>query len=349
MANPLRLQACLAVCLLGFWLALAAPALASDPCPLLRPQQSAADAATRIAAAACEEHQSWFRPFIGSDGGLAGSIVREAESARLANGQPAWLRVTDYWRGSGLLWQVMQRSGASDCAYASEQAAAPACRAFVIDTPWSAAFVSWVMRRAALPGFRASASHVDYVRDAYRNPEGSAYRIADPRAARPSPGDLLCYVRVPGRSYGFGGLATLLSGDGGGLGMHCDIVVSTTVGQERMARLVGGNVLDAVTMRMLPLTAGGYFEDLPLRQPEGPACSPDAPQACDANRQDWAALLQLRPQAELARLAPPPPLQGPVTAPAAPPCCVYCVLGSGIPRCPVDAPRPQLDGSQPAQ
>ncbi|MGY1457525.1 MULTISPECIES: DUF2272 domain-containing protein [unclassified Luteimonas] len=349
MANPLHVRACLVVCLLGSWLAPGAPAMAADSCPLLRAQQSAPEAATRIAAAACEEHQAWFRPFIGGDGGLAGSVVREAESARLANGQPAWLRVTDYWKGSGLLWQVMQRPGASDCVHAGEQLAAPACRAFVVDTPWSAAFVSWVMRRAAVPGFRASASHVDYVRDAYRNPEGSPYRIADPRAARPSLGDLLCYVRVPGRSYGFGGLATLLSSDSGGLGMHCDIVVSAGEGGDRVARLVGGNVLDGVTMRILPLTAGGHFEDLPLRQPEGLQCSPDAPQACNANRQDWAALLQLRPQAELARLAPAPPLQGPATAPAAPRCCVYCVLGSGIPRCPAGASQPQADGSQPVR
>lgn len=349
MMNALRTQACLAAVLLVLWLGAAPAVLAADPCPWLRAQQSAADAPTRIAAAACEEHQTWYRPFIGSDGRIGESLVREAEATRLANGQPAWLRVADYWKGSGLLWRVMQRPGASDCAHASEQLAAPACRAFVVDTPWSAAFVSWVMRRAALPGFRGSASHVDYVRDAYRNPETSAYRIADPRAARPSRGDLLCYVRVPSRSYGFAGLATLFSGDGGGLGMHCDIVVSVGETGDRLARLVGGNVLDGVTMRMLPLTPGGQFEDLPLRDVEGPECSPDAPQACNANRQDWAALLQLRPQAELARLAPASPLQGSAPAPAAPRCCIYCVVGSGIPRCPASAPQPSTETPEPAQ
>jgi len=340
MANPMRAPAYLSLLLLAAWLLPGLPALAVDPCPLVRAQQSAPDAATRIAAVACEEHQAWHRPFIDREGRLAGSVVREAEAARLANGQPAWLRVSDYWRGSGLLWQVMQRPGASDCAHASEQHAAPACRTFVVDTPWSAAFVSWVMRRAALPGFSGSASHVDYVRTAYRDPEGSAYRIVDPRAARPAVGDLLCYVRVPGRSYGFGGLATLFSSEGGGLGMHCDIVVSTGEAGDRTARLVGGNVLDGVTMRLLPLTAGGRFDDLPARMDDGPDCSPDQPAACSANRQDWAALLQLRPQAELARLAPPLPMQGPAQAPVAPRCCVYCVVGSGIPRCPAQGGQP---------
>src|SRR5690606_29813788 len=133
------------------------------------------------------------------EGRLAGSEVREAEPALLANGQPAWQRVADYWRGTGLLGQVMQRGGAMDCAGTAMPQSPPGCRGFVLDTPWSAAFVSWVMRRAALPGFGASASHVDYVRAAYREPEASAYRIADPRAGKPARGDLLCYVRVPGR------------------------------------------------------------------------------------------------------------------------------------------------------
>lgn len=344
MARSPHAWAALAAWLLLAWLLPALPALAADPCPLARARQDAPDAATRIVAAACEEHQAWYRPFIDREGRLAGSAVREAEATRLANGQPAWLRVAEYWRGSGLLWQVMQRPGAADCAHAGEQRPAPACRAFILDTPWSAAFVSWVMRRAALPGFSGSASHVDYVRAAYRDPEGSPYRIADPRAAKPAPGDLLCYVRVADRSYGFGGLATLFSLDSSGLGMHCDVVVSAGESGDRVARLIGGNVLDSVTMRMLPLTAGGGFEDLPARTDTGPQCSPDVPDYCSANRQDWAALLQLRPQAELARLPPPPPMPGtgPVVAPAAPQCCVQCVVGAGIPRCPATGapPRP---------
>ncbi|MEN1957999.1 DUF2272 domain-containing protein [Luteimonas changyuni] len=316
-------------------------AWASDPCPLLRAQQAAPDAATRIAATACEEHQAWYRGFIDRDGRLAGSTVREAETARLANGQSAWLRVAGYWRGSGLLWQVQQRAGAAECVAASDAYPAPACRSFVVDTPWSAAFVSWVMRRAALPGFGASASHVDYVRAAYRDPDGSPYRIVDPHAARPARGDLLCYVRVPGRSYGFGGLATLLSAQDGGLGMHCDIVVSAAEEGDRTARMVGGNVFDGVTMRLLPLTEGGRFAELPLRGGDGVECSPDQPSACSANRQDWAALLQLRPPAELARLAPAPPMAGQAPAPA-PQCCVHCVVGSGVPRCPA-AGQPPID------
>jgi len=338
-----RITKLLSACALWIVLTLPAPAAAADPCPLLRAQVDARDVSTRIAAAACEEHQLWYRPYIDRDGHYAGSKVREAENGLLANGQPAWLRVVDYWRGSALLGSAAGRSGASDCAYAGSSGyASPSCRMFVVDTPWSAAFVSWVMRRARVPGFHGSASHVSYVRDAYRDASDNAYQVANPESARPQPGDLLCFVRSE-RVYGFGGLAGLLSANDGGLAMHCDIVVAANPGNDRTAYMIGGNVLDGVTMRLLPLTAGGQFAGLPMRAPGAPDCSPDAPSACDANRQDWAVLLQLRPEAQLARLPAPPMLvpSGSAQPPqASPQCCVNCVVGSGIPRCPAGTPAP---------
>lgn len=320
---------------------------AADPCPLLRAQTDAVDFATRIAAIACDEHQLWYRPFIDSEGRVAGSSVREAEASQLANGEHAWRRVAGYWHGSGLMGAVAQRPGAAECGYAGMGGRAlPACRAFIIDTPWSAAFVSWVARQAALPGFNVSASHVSYVRDAYRAPDDSPYRVVAPEAATPARGDLLCYARSADRTFGFAGLAQLLATSDEGLGMHCDIVVDA---QPRLglAWLVGGNVFDGVTMRVLPLTAGGRFRDLPSRSPADPPCSPDLPAQCNANRQDWTVLLQLRPPEALAGLVPPPPPTptaaaqplpaGFPTQPAGTPagCCVHCVAGdTRVPRCP---------------
>ncbi|MCD9028557.1 DUF2272 domain-containing protein [Luteimonas sp. BDR2-5] len=326
-----------------------AGASAADPCPLLRMQVDAPDPATRLAAAACEEHQLWHRPFIDASGGLAGSQVREAETALLTNGEQAWRRVAGYWLGAGLLPRLQHRPGADDCAFAAFNAQpSAACRALLVDVPWSAAFVSWTARRAALPGFSGAPSHVDYVRDAYRQPETSAYRVADPRTVRPARGDLLCYVRVANRIFGFPGLATLLSSDDGGLGMHCDVVVAAAGEGSAQAYLVGGNVLDGVTMRMLPLTPGGQFAALATRTLDDPPCTPDTPQACDANRQDWAVLLQLRPAAELATLQPSPPLVAAVprpvpqpldpSRPATPMCCVECSAGDGLPPCPGVSP-----------
>ena len=341
--KPASLPKLLSIC--GFLLLLAAPALATaaDVCPLLRAQAGSQVVATRIAAVACEEHLFWYRPFIDLDGHLAGSRVREAETGLLANGEPAWRRVVDYWRDSGLLGQASMRRGASDCAYAGmSQYASPACRAFVVDTPWSAAFVSYVMRRAQVPGFTGSPSHVSYVRGAYRNPTGNAYQIANPVSARPMPGDMLCYVRVASRVYGFGELAGLLSSSDSGLNMHCDIVVAVDPGNDRTAYTIGGNVLDGVTMRLLRLTPGGRFADLPMRGLSDPECSPDLPAACNASRQDWAVLLQLKPAQQLAQLAPPMPMAPAMVAQPASPsqqqCCVKCVLGSGVPRCPAGTP-----------
>lgn len=338
----------------------AATATAADPCMQLSVQATQSpDAGQRVAAAACEEHRLWYRPFIDLDGRIGAMKVREAERTRLANGQPAWQRVVEYWRDSGLLWQA----GAGDCAYGTGPV--PSCRTFVVDTPWSAAFVSWVMRRAGLPGFDGSASHLSYVRRAYREPFLSPYRVANPLAVQVRTGDMLCSVRGTGRTYGFSELATLLSGSEPGLAMHCDVVVGIGVEPEnqRSAWLVGGNVYDSVTMRRLRLNAGDRFDNLPMRLASDPDCTPESAYACDLNRQDWSVLLQLRPAEELAGLRPAlpmppaysqPPASGGGTlqwgAPAGQPvvpaagvapqvqparCCNHCDPEVGLPRCPV--------------
>lgn len=346
------------LCVAGLF---ARPAIAADPCPLLRAQTESPAVAARIAAYACKENQNWYRTFIDSDGRVFGPRVYEAENSGLADGLEAWRHVAMYWTESGLLGSAYARPGASECGYAAtSRYPSPGCRAFVIDTPWSAAFVSWVMRRAGLPGFNGSASHISYVRDAYRNSAQNAYQVRDPRASKPAVGDLLCSVRSGSRVYGFGDLATLLSAPGNdGLAMHCDIVVATIPGN--MAYLVGGNVQQSVTLRMLRLGPGGNFANLPSRTLSDPECNPDAPGNCNANRADWAVMLKLRPAEELAKLPQPamaPPSQ---YAPSQPvqQCCVNCVVGSGIPRCPAGAspgqsplqPQPDQDPAKqlPAQ
>lgn len=314
---------------------LPAPAQARDPCPALRAQESAGEVATRIAAIACAEWQRWQQPFITADGRLASASVWEGEARGLADGGAPWRRVAQYWADIGLA----EREGGAVCRAALADPRDPglACRAFVIDVPWSAAFVSWVLQRAGVPGFRPAAAHFEYVRAALREPEGSPYHFRDPRSTPPAPGDLLCYVRTR-QLRGMDGLAALIARGERGLAMHCDIVVSTGTPDDARAWLVGGNLLQAVTLRLLPLNAAGRFWGLPQRGSDDPACSPDTPAYCDFNRQDWAVLLQLRPQDELARLgavAPPATVATPpdVAPEAATPCCVECVLGSGIRRC----------------
>jgi hypothetical protein len=328
--------------LAGLLLLMAARATAADVCPAARQQAQSADYATRIAAVACNEHMLWFRPFIDTNGRIASSTVVEAEASRLADGATeAWRRVAGYWRESGLLGRMAGFPGAGECGYAAtDRYPSPSCRAFIIDNPWSAAFVSYVMRKADVPGFRASASHSDYVRDAYLSPGDSPFLYLDPAVATPAPGDLLCYVRIPSRTYGYEGLRQFLAaGTGDGVNMHCDVVVAANPGNDGKAYLVGGNVQQGVTMRLLRVNRNGNFWALPLRSGAEPACSPDTEASCNFNRQDWAVLLKLKPPAALAQLPRAvhdvsglPPMQAPQQA-----CCTACVLGSNVPRC----PRPQ--------
>lgn len=312
----------------------AAPWIArASGCVSAQPAGTGVEAA-KIAAIACRENALWYSPFIDANGRLASNTVSEAEGARLGDGvTPAWMRVVEYWRGSGLLSRMQQFAGASDCNYVGGGGySSPQCRAFVIDQPWSAAFVSWVMVQAGLPGFDPSASHFGYVDDAFRGGT-SPYRFADPDQVPATVGDLLCYVRSNATLLGFNGLSAFLARGGpGALNMHCDIVVSV---QSGMLSLVGGNVLQGVTMRLVPVNRNGLPWNLPRGTGSNTTCWPSNPDGCSFNRHDWSVLMKLRPDAELTTL--PGAMQVP-GAPIAPPpnqqCCVNCVVGSGIPRCP---------------
>ena len=315
------------------WLAWQSVGCASAGDPCAASFETSSSYPGRIAALACAEHKLWYSPFIDADGRLASMTVAEAESARLQDAAtPAWQRVVEYWKGSGLLWDMSAHAGANECAVSRPvPLQAAACRAFVIDTPWSAAFVSFVLVRAGLPGFSPSASHIDFVRAAWGD-ASSPYRLADPEQEAPTAGDLLCFTRSP-TMLGHQGLLSLLQHDGsGGLAMHCDIVVAANTGGDGRLHLVGGNVLQGVTARTLNLNRIGLLWTLPRRTL--PAnCSPDAEAACNFNRQDWVALLKLKPLP-----APTSPLPSlPATAPQA--CCVQCALPMppDMHRCPVQA------------
>ena len=319
-------------------------AVAADQCPVLAQRQSDPQVAIRIAAIACDEHLRWNRPFIDTDGRLASLTVYEAENTGLRDGGSPWRRVAFYWQASGLLASMGLKPGASDCGYAAQNPSYPGlgCRGFVIDTPWSAAFISWVMQRAGVPGFQGSASHFDYVRATRRDPAGSPYRFVEPMSAQLETGDMLCSVRGS-RVYGHDGLARAVDGNATGLPMHCDMVVSVDDGK---AYAIGGNVQQAVTLRILHVNAKGQLWGVPLRTDGDTECSPETQGACNFNRQDWAVVLKLKSQEDLAKIGPVTPPGFLPSAPVAPTCCVNCVLGSGVPRCPEAGqavPRAQPD------
>ncbi len=289
-------------------------ARAAEVCDL-PPRYGLAPVAVAITRVACEEHRQWLRPFIDRNGRLASLRVTEAESGYLADhGVVAWQRTASYWREAGTLDAVADLPGAASCAqpYGSRYTDSD-CRAFLVDTPWSATFVSWVMTRAGLAGFHRSPRHMDYIRSAWRDAATGPYRLVDPASEKPEPGDLLCFIRGRSQALGHAGLLAALAGRGPVPAQsHCDIVIAANVGGDRTLYLIGGNVLNAVTMRKLELDRTGRLV-LPAAAPQsaqgeaettapGAECTPGHEELCDFNRQDWAALLKL--QVPAAQAAP---------------------------------------------
>lgn len=306
----------------------ALPAMAAEACDI-PPRYGVSEAAKAVVAAACGEHRLWYRPFIDRDGRIASLGVTEAENDHLAdNGLIAWQRVVGYWRDSGTLGPMGAIAGASSCAQpAGNRYTDSDCRAFLIDNPWSAAFISWVMTRAAVPGFTRSPRHIDYIRAAYQGgSNGMPYRLADPASEKPAPGDMLCFLRDRSSTLNYAGLVQALgSGRAGNWKSHCEIVVSANMGGDRTLYLIGGNVANSVVMRKLMLDRTGLLE-LPKTttqassSPVEASCSPGQEEECNLNRQDWAALLKLTvttptPAFNSTAPLPPPPDEPIPTAP----------------------------------
>jgi hypothetical protein len=125
-----------------------------------------------------------------------------------------------------------------------------ASAAFQQGHPWSAAFISWVMKQAgAGRAFRYAASHSVYVHAAKQNRLANngnpfqAYRISE---AIPAPGDLVCKSRNnSGATY---------DNIRPGMATHCDVVVSTAPGQ---ISVIGGNVNNSVSRKTVRTDANG--------------------------------------------------------------------------------------------
>lgn len=261
--------------------------------------------AQRIVEIATRENRNWYSPFIASDGGLRTLAVTEAERSRLNDGSEAWQKVAEYWRDGNTMGEMVDggRPGASACASAYGAVTAGIrsdCRGFIIDTPWSAAFISWVMTRAQIPGFHVSPRHIDYIRDAFAN--RGPYFAINPGISRPQLGDLLCYVRLSQTIIGYEGLrAALAANPSLNQAGHCDVVVRTDF-SNHLVETIGGNVENAVTLRKLKLDPQGLLilprpVNIGMQGEEDDfqvGCSPDNESACGFNRQNWAALLRLR-------------------------------------------------------
>lgn len=122
--------------------------------------------------------------------------------------------------------------------------------------PWSAAFISWVMKQAgALSRFRYSTQHSVYIsqgiRDYLKQRQEAGYWTQRLNEAKPEVGDLVCWGREAGVDYDH-------QKDGNYKG-HTDLVVE--VAGDRIW-VIGGNVGNSVTRRPLRLDASGYLSPI---------------------------------------------------------------------------------------
>lgn len=125
------------------------------------------------------------------------------------------------------------------------------------EPPWSAAFISYVLRAAGIDAreFPPAAAHSSYVdamiADAREFPARAPFIPHDPAERVPEPGDMVCADRSRRPIIDWRERAA----DGGRFRpMHCDIVVA--VGPAGV-EAIGGNLRDAVTRVTLPVDSSG--------------------------------------------------------------------------------------------
>lgn len=131
--------------------------------------------------------------------------------------------------------------------------------------PWSAAFVSWVMCEAGLGDlgqFERDIAHRVYIDQAIRARDGAAPEAAfvayDAGEQPIEPGDLLCNARG---GVNYRTLADRRRDLGEHAGTHCDVVVR--VADDRI-NVIGGNVVQGVSLTILPLVRDGAGPARPL-------------------------------------------------------------------------------------
>jgi hypothetical protein len=311
----------------------------------------------RIAQVAIDEFTLFGGHRIDADGKLFRFGMTEAEHEQDDGGDRptrvgllGWWQVMKYWRAlfdddpngklevlgfrdASTMTEAAQvtallRTSAAALLRAAEQVPDPelrevlresALRGAIIDTPWSAAFISYVIRRAgvAAPGFRFSNAHRIYIYDAFavsiaevagKTGDG-IYRACPLTSTRPRVGDVICAQREPALAADSElAVRERIRGelDGGTdtrsvRRTHCEVVAHI----DRAARKVytiGGNVNQAVSARKLNLRGRSLrFSSAQkgncgsLRHwtlPQHVAHSNHAP--CSLNDKKWFVLLQLR-------------------------------------------------------
>lgn len=313
----------------------------------------------RISQAAIDEFTRFGGHRIDSNGQLFHFGPTEAEHGKESSGKPpkagdlGWWRVIKYWRslyGKDFADKLEARgyrdaSAIADDSQATEllrtdakrllQAAEAetdpeirevlreaALRVVIIDTPWSAAFISYVIRQAGVAenAFKYSNAHRTYIYDAFAVDAAEAahensngvYRACPLGTTKPRIGDLLCQQREPSLvDASDADVRERIHGELSGSTdtrtvrrTHCEVVAYIDPAARKMYT-IGGNVNQSITARKLNLRqrdlkfsarqkshcgGSGHWT---LPQPSAAEPRPKSGE-CSLNDRNWFVLLQLR-------------------------------------------------------
>jgi hypothetical protein len=196
-----------------------------------------------------------------------------------------------------------------------------ALRAAIVDTSWSAAFISYVVKQsgAAESAFRFANAHRAYIYDAFatsaaeqnKETDNHIYRACPLLATKPRIGDLICNQRESSLADATEEavrerIRTELASGGDTRSIrrtHCEVVASIDP-RTRTIVTIGGNVLQAVTARKLNLRKRGLkFQAAQKGHCGGSdrfaltkasAQGSHGPVKCSLNDKKWFVLLQVR-------------------------------------------------------
>jgi hypothetical protein len=311
----------------------------------------------RIARTAIEEFHHFNGHRIDADGRLFYVRLTEAEQGEAHGDRPTergdlgWWQVMKYWRalyGDDFADKLEVRGyrGASGGGNGGEEVellrpdAAELLRAIdaladadtrevlreaifrsaVIDTPWSAAFVSYVVKQAGVSAnaFQFSNAHRAYIYDAFatsaaeasKRADGRAYRACPLATTKPREGDLICFQREPtlkedSDTQVRDRIVAELAGPVEGRSVrrtHCDVVAAIDA-PARKIYVIGGNVERSLTVKKLNLRRGLKFSMEQKGSCGGPGHwtlpgsveqTGAATRKCSLNDRKWFVLLQLR-------------------------------------------------------
>jgi hypothetical protein len=315
----------------------------------------------RIAQIAIDEFTRFGGHQIDSDGRLFYFGLTEAEHEEDEGGNPqaqlghfGWWQVMRYWRslfgddtdsklevrGYGdastttddTQEAALLRTSAAELLRLAESVTDPAMReilretvlrAAIVDTSWSAAYISYVIRKSGVAptAFQFSNAHRAYIYDAFtvsaaelkNDASEGIYRACPLTTTRPRVGDLICQQREPALADATADavrerIRSELDGSPEARSVrrtHCEVVAHVDQAA-RKVYTIGGNVNQAVTVRKMNLRRNLTFSasqkgscggpgHWTLPQPAGhPPTLTNRTKNCSLNDRKWFVLLQLR-------------------------------------------------------